>query len=92
MLNPHCPKSYSTSCCGLPGTTIILWVKWMQAALPVALRRDRPMTPIEDGYFRISKVGREALADIPSRSYRQRDLLQVLIDAGSEGLSREELK
>ncbi len=64
----------------------------MQAALPVALRRDRPMTPIEDRNFRISKAGREALADIPSRSYRQRDLLQVLIDAGSEGLSREELK
>ncbi|NDA14406.1 MAG: primosomal protein N', partial [Gammaproteobacteria bacterium] len=63
----------------------------MQAALPVALRRDRSMEPVRRQHVRILAAGRRALDELPPRSRRQRHLLETLIRADSSGVSRQDM-
>lgn len=63
----------------------------MQAAIPAALRKDRPMAPPPPRHYRLRAEGKAAISGIPSRNHLQRRALEVLNRAGENGLPADAL-
>ena len=63
----------------------------MQAALPTKLRQDCAIEPVVPKHYRVRQEGLSALSQISARSHIQKRVIELLVNAGPDGLSARDI-